>query len=229
MQMVRTIFSFSLFLLVFTGLTGQAKQLDTFKKIKIGGNIRAELIASATPRVDFTMLEGDADELLIDVFGDELEIRFTHRRFWEYFTQPKAKVKIYYTQLQRIQVSAGSTLIGADKIEAPQMELDISSGARCDLQLRCQEVRVDASSGAEVLLEGKAKKMYFDVSSGASIDAFDLLVSEASGDASSGASVRLNCTDLLNAEASSGGEIRFRGNPCTIQKHTSSGGSVRAL
>jgi hypothetical protein len=212
-------------------LTGnaQTKQVGPFSKVHVSGNLKVELIHSTTPKVEYTILEGDPDQFVVEVFGEELEIKFKNTRFWEYFTSTKAKVKVYYTSLSRIDCAAGSSLVSVGTIEASSMDVEVSSGAHCELSLHCQEARVDISSGAEVILSGKAKRFIFDASSGAELDGFDFPVMYASGDASSGAVVKVHCTDTLDADVSSGGTVRYRGNPCSVKKHTSSGGEVRAL
>jgi hypothetical protein len=161
--------------------------------------------------------------------GDQLEIRFKNARFWEYFRHAKAKVKIYYTQLERLDCNAGSKIVAVDKICSKRLYVDVSSGASCDLAFEGEEISVDGSSGAEVRLQGSASSITFDVSSGAELEAFDLKTQRAAGDASSGAQAKIYCIETLDADASSGGEVRFRGKPGTINKQSSSGGSIRAL
>jgi len=210
-------------------LGAQTQVTEPFSKIKVSGNIKAELIPSASHKVEYTILEGDPSDLVIDVLGDQLEIRFKNVRFWEYFRHAKAKVKIYYTQLERLDCNAGSKIVAVDKICSKRLYVDVSSGASCDVVFDGEEIIVDASSGAEIRLQGVASSIAFDVSSGAELDAFELITQRASGDASSGAQAKVYCSESLDADASSGGEVKFRGKPASVNKQSSSGGSVRAL
>ena len=64
-------------------------------------------------------------------------------------------------------------------------------------------------------------------SSGSEINATKLLANEITADVSSGASINIHPIVSLTGQASSGGEIRYHIQPKTIQKKTSSGGSIR--
>ena len=75
-------------------------------------------------------------------------------------------------------------------------------------------------------IEGKTTKLSASSSSGSSINASNLKTIDAYAKASSGAQIDLNVSGELRAKASSGGDIDYEGNPTTIDKDTSSGGSV---
>ncbi len=225
--------SYMLVLVVSLSVTANLKSqtivTESFSKVRISGNIKAELIPASGPKVEYTVLEGDPNDLVIDVLGDQLEIRFKNAKFWEYFKTAKAKVKIYYTRLERLDCSAGSKVVAVQKICSKRLYLDASSGASCDVVFDGEEVIADASSGAEIIIQGTAASITFDVSSGAELDAYELKTQRASGEVSSGAEARIYCTDYLDADASSGGDVRFRGKPATVNKQSSSGGSIRPL
>lgn len=227
------VFSYILIILmsmiVSGSLMSQTMVTEPFSKVRISGNIKAELIPATGPKVEYTVIEGDPSDLVIDVLGDQLEIRFKNARFWEYFKTARAKVKIYYTRLERLDCSAGSKIVAVEKICGKRLYLDASSGASCDIAFDGEEVIADASSGAEIIIQGVASSIAFDVSSGAELDAFELKTQRASGEASSGAQARVYCTEFLDADASSGGDVRFRGKPGTVNKQSSSGGSIRPL
>ncbi|MBQ5875846.1 MAG: DUF2807 domain-containing protein, partial [Alistipes sp.] len=65
-----------------------------------------------------------------------------------------------------------------------------------------------------------------DASSAASIKAFNLNAVTAEAEASSGASIKVNCSKSLEAEASSAADIRYKGE-CSVERSTSSGGSIK--
>jgi hypothetical protein len=229
MGFLRNYLVFLLTVCFLVNVGAQTQVTEPFSKIKVSGNIKAELIPSTSPKVEYTVLEGDPNDLVIDVLGDQLEIRFKNTRFWEYFQNTKAKVKIYYTKLDRLDCAAGSKVVAVNNICSKRLYVDASSGASCDLAFEGEEISVDGSSGAEIRLQGNATSISFDVSSGAELDAFELITQRASGDASSGAQAKVHCSQHLDADASSGGEVKFRGKPASVNKQSSSGGSVRAL
>jgi hypothetical protein len=78
-----------------------------------------------------------------------------------------------------------------------------------------------------VELKGKAKSLTAEASSAGQIDAYDLEAESVTAAASSAGSLKVNVTNNLVAHASSGGNIRYRGNPSKSMTDSSSGGSVK--
>ena len=87
-----------------------------------------------------------------------------------------------------------------------------------------------ASSGAVLTARrdlGGVSSVEAKASSGASLDARGVAAERGSADASSGASIRLGTIrTALDAEASSGADVTYEGDP-QIERRVSSGGSVR--
>jgi hypothetical protein len=78
----------------------------------------------------------------------------------------------------------------------------------------------------QLLPFGKSQMFSANSSSGSSINAKELKTVSARAKASSGANIDVNVTGKLTANASSGGDIDYEGSPETVDKNTSSGGSV---
>lgn len=121
------------------------------------------------------------------------------------------------------EISADEEIANADKIT-----LKASSGSSMNLQLNAPFVAGEASSGAEINAKGKTKNVNSSSSSGASINFSDLQAETGKASVSSGASISLFTSLSLEANASSGGEINYKGGAGSVQKKVSSGGSVNA-
>ncbi len=116
-------------------------------------------------------------------------------------------------------------------VTAPEYdEVSASSGSSIEgRELRFGDLGVEVSSGASLQLAGTCRKLEADISSGASFDGGSLRCESASVDASSGASADVYATARASGEASSGASVRVHGKPADFTKDTSSGGSVKAL
>ena len=106
------------------------------------------------------------------------------------------------------------------------LNIDASSAADIDLKINVKELHVDASSSADIVLSGTAEKQTVEVSSAADYKAFELVSKQGDISASSAADANVNVTDELDASASSGGSVRYKGNPPRVKEHSSSGGDV---
>ena len=80
---------------------------------------------------------------------------------------------------------------------------------------------------AKLSCKVKPNRLNIDASSAGQIDAYDLEAQKVTAEASSAGSLKINVINELVARASSGGNIRYHGNPDKFITDSSSGGSVK--
>lgn len=129
-----------------------------------------------------------------------------------------------------IDASSGSIIKGKFDVKE-STKISVSSGSNLSINLNSENVILRASSGSFSELVGKSTNLNVDVSSGAMAKTEDLKAANVSVESTSGSSVTVNAQKNLSAGASSGGAIRFRGNPTNIVSEVSktSGGSLKAM
>ena len=126
-----------------------------------------------------------------------------------------------------IEASSAGSVSGSFKIKECGI-VETSSAADINISALAPELNLKASSGATINVSGQVKHLDADASSAASIKAYNLNAVTAEAEASSGASVKLNCSKSLEAEASSAADIRYTGD-CSVERRASSGGSVKRV
>ncbi|WP_125722638.1 head GIN domain-containing protein [Flavobacterium ustbae] len=136
------------------------------------------------------------------------------------------KVTVKMPVVHKIEASSASTVETNGTIQGEDITLDVSSAASMEVNIESDRISIDAGSGSSVNIIGKALSLTTSVSSGGSIDAEKLMANEIHADASSGGTVSVHPILSLKADASSGGNINYSGNPKTVEKSASSGGSV---
>ena len=135
-------------------------------------------------------------------------------------------VKLKMPLIEELQASSASKISSVNTLKGAQLNIKTSSAASTDLSVEMDYVNCDSSSGSTIKIDGLALKLNTEASSGSSIKAFRLLVNETIADASSGATIQVHPVLSLKAEASSGASVEYDIAPKTIEKKTSSGGSV---
>ncbi len=88
---------------------------------------------------------------------------------------------------------------------------------------------MNTSSGSSVTIDGTTTNAVYDSSSGARIDAKFLIASIADADVSSGGNISLHATKKLKADASSGGSIKYKGNPASKNIDSGMSGSISSF
>lgn len=203
----------------------QVRTVKAFSEISVSGNVNVKLEKADSPSVKIKMTSGKAEDLITEVADNTLVVKPKSK--WKGGKgKTSAKVIVYYTQLDEIDVSAGASLQSDGPVRAQDLEISVSSGARLSLDIDAQDVEVSASSGASAKILGQCSDIEFDVSSGASIAASALSAKSVEAEASSGGSIKCHATKSMEAEASSGGSISYSGNPETEAIEKSTSGSI---
>lgn len=203
----------------------ETRSIGSFSGIKTGEAIDVYLKKGDKESVRVEMTGDQLRNIITEVVGSYLKI---HRRDNSIFrNNVDVKVYVTYVSIDRIYASSAANVFSDGPIKAESMEFHASSAADIELTIEASRVAVHASSAADVILEGTAKSIDAEASSSGEVDAYRLQVETAKASASSAGSIKLSVSQELVAGASSGGSVRYRGNPTRTNTHSSSGGSVK--
>ncbi len=146
------------------------------------------------------------------------------------------KVRLYASSAGKIEArveavgcSAEVSSAGSIRCEtkARECKFRASSSGKITATAAAEKCDIETSSAAKVDIKGAALKSDIEASSAGKVYAAELASKQAKARVSSAGSISVYCLDTLEAEASSGGAIRYTGD-CRIRKmHSSSGGSIR--
>jgi len=203
-------------------VTQKRKVHEDFTKVKVSTGL--DLYIRQGDKVSLTV---EADENLHDIIITEVDNGrlkiYSEKNIW----RAKArKVYLTVTDLEELKVTSGSDAYSENTLKVKDFELSVSSGADANITVDADNITTSASSGADLRVSGKANTHYSSASSGSSIRAFALKSRNVTVKVSSGADINIHASESINAKASSGGDIDYRGNPENVNKKTSSGGSV---
>jgi hypothetical protein len=211
------LFATAMCMIAFNGFAQKEVIESNIQKRNIGAFYRIESSAG----IEVVLTKGGKEELGV-VVGDQSYINEVRTvvsngtlkisregdwKFWNTWKNWKVKVYVSYVNLESIDVSSGSTVRGEG--------LDLN------------KLAVDLNSGAVVELEGRVGTLQIDASSGASFRSYGLKASKCIADVSSGAGIQVTVEKEINADASSGGYIRYKGEGLIRNIDVSSGGSVK--
>jgi len=215
--------------LVVTGLWAQAQEIQTrsvgsFTGVKAEEGIDVFLKRGAKESVRVEVTGTSLENIITEVSGSYLKV---HMRSGDYPGSVNAKVYVTYVKINKLSASSAGSVFSEGSLETDELELSVSSAGNVDLMLKAGTVEVSASSAGEVELKGTADIIIAEASSAGEIDAYDLASKKVKAEASSGGSIKVSVTDELDAHASSGANIRYRGNPNKSITNSSSGGSVK--
>jgi hypothetical protein len=128
-----------------------------------------------------------------------------------------------------VDTSSGAVVNASFNI-SDNAQVELSSGAVINSEINSRDINIKGSSGSVANLSGKAIAGAIDVSSGAVCNAEGLQLNMLDAESTSGAVVSGNVSEELKARASSGGTIKYKGEP-RIDANISkiSGGSLKKI
>lgn len=197
---------------------------------------------SVSSGVDLYLSQGNEEKLAVsaadekyyerfktEVVNGVLKIYYDNKGVTWRPENKKLKAYVSFKMLQKLSVSSGSDVRVQGGINADDLYLDVSSGADFKGAVTAKILSVDVSSGASISISGKSDKLKVEVSSGADFKGYDLVTDYCDASATSGAGVHVTINKELNAKASSGGDIHYKGTALIRDIKTSSGGSVKKV
>jgi hypothetical protein len=200
----------------------QDREIGHFTAISAGTGLDVFVVQGDKEAITVEADENLHDNIITEVRGGRLVVKIEDR-----IRRAKAmSVYITLVNVSEIKISSGCDFQTQSTIKAKELDIEVSSGANANLDIHADKLSCSVSSGADADLWGTANYFYAKASSGSNLDAHKLTTKICKAKASSGAGVKVNATEEINASASSGGRVNYYGNPTKVDVNTSSGGDV---
>ena len=169
----------------------------------------------------------EADENLQNLIVTEVENGvlkiYSEKNIW---SAKSKKIHVSIKTLNSLKASSGSDVRTVKKIQSEEISIGASSGASVRMTVVANSIATNTSSGATIRVSGSADNHAAIASSGSSIKAYDLISKNVIVNVSSGANIDIHASEKIEARASSGGDIDYKGTPKKVLRRSSSGGSI---
>ena len=196
---------------------------NNFDEIKISQGLDLYITQS-----DETSLIVEADENLQDLIKTEVADGVLKIYTTENIRRASSKkVMLSVKTISAIKATSGSDVYSENTLKVSNLELTSTSGADIKLDVKTETLDCTSTSGSDIKLSGTTKTFIASATSGSDIDASQLQAETSNVRATSGADISVNTSKALTAKATSGGDIRYSGNPEKISKSDTSAGRVK--
>ena len=204
-------------------VTDQRSLNSSFDQIEVSRGLDVYLTQSDNESVEVEADENLQDIIITEVKNNVLEIYADENISYS----ESKKVYVNFKSINRISSSSGSDVFSTNTITATNLQLNSSSGSDMELNINTEKVSCESSSGSDLKLSGETNMLYAEASSGSNIKAGNLTAISSQVKATSGADITVNTSKELIAKASSGGDIKYYGNPDRVEKSDGVSGSIR--
>jgi hypothetical protein len=170
----------------------------------------------------------EADENLLEVIetevrGDVLEVgtdRVNIRR------ARSKKVYVTLPELESLKISSAGDCEGQTRFHCDDLRLSISSAGDLSIEVEADEINLDISSSGDARMKGSANLLDATLSSAGDLDAWDLEARVVDVSVSSAGDARVFATEEISMNASSAGNIYYRGDAKVVHSNKSSAGDI---
>jgi hypothetical protein len=207
----------------------ESRTISGFHAIRISQGIELMIKQSGTEAVAVSAAtKEDRDNIKTEVDNGVLKIYYD-TKWYKNWNSNGRRLKAYvsFKQIDALHCSSGSSTTMDGNMIGSNMKIELSSGAGFKGGMDVTSLIIESGSGAVAHISGKVQTVNIGASSGAVIYGYELMSDKCEADASSGGVIEVSVSKELSAEASSGGDIRYKGNGVITKVSTGSGGSIK--
>ncbi|MEP3295519.1 MAG: DUF2807 domain-containing protein [Pseudoruegeria sp.] len=207
----------------------QSFDLSGFEGVSAAEGIRVQVLMGPTFEV---IAENEDDRQLeylsIDVTRGVLVVEMKNGLLApNWVTGDKVEVRVVMPALVQTEAHSGAR-IGAEMMSGSDLDVTASSGASLVIDaVEAGAMHVDVASGATIeITNGSCASLSAEVSGGSFLDMENIICDDVNIDASSGSTASVHTEKSVDANASSGANIRVYGAPTETRTNTAGGGIV---
>lgn len=148
---------------------------------------------------------------------------------WNGFNWTNKKLKAYVTaiDLNRLEVSGASYVSIEGALKTNELKLDISGASELKGILNVNTLNLDISGASVVRLTGAAKSGLIDASGAVKVDSYGLSIDTCKASSSGASDIRVTVNSELNADASGGSSIYYKGAAVAKVLNASAGATIK--
>lgn len=199
-------------------------KLGDFNTVKVYNGLTVELQKSNSSKIEISGTQ--AKDVSVKNSNGTLKIRL---KFPKGFIAENAKIVLYYDKdISVLDANEGASIISEETIKQQHIEVRAQEGAKIDLDINTKYLVVKSVSGGFISLNGLVENQTIEATTGGIYSGFDLQSKQAIAMSSSGATVEVKISELLDASVRFGGSIYYDGNPEVLKTKITIGGTIKA-
>jgi hypothetical protein len=223
-HLMRAIITFCMLCFIYLSVSAQSYILPAeipFKLLDVQGNIHLELIFSDKTQLEFV---GDTvpEQLSIEWSDGTLSLKSNT----EIKKTPAIQVKLYLESLSDLEFTRGAVVQSADILKVSILTLKADTGGKAELTIDADSVSARVNQGSDIILRGSTRSQSIHAITMGNYLAYELEAANTWVKANTGAQVKVNTSEYLNANSKSGAFVGYSGKPNHTTFKNSTGGKI---
>ncbi len=170
----------------------------------------------------------EADENLLEVILTELNGNMLVIKTDRVNIRSAKSKKVYVTmpKLKELKISSAGDCKGMTPFNCDDLRVSISSAGDLKLDVEANRIDINISSSGDATLTGRTGVLDANLSSAGDLHAFDLIAETVSVDVSSAGDARVYASEEISMNASSAGNVYYKGEADVVHSRSSSAGDI---
>jgi len=187
------------------------------------GNMEEVAVSAVTPEF--------RDKIVTRVENGVLKIHYETKMGSINKTKESKDLKAYvsYKNLDMLHVTTGAKVKINGVLKSASLKMEANTGGIVDGRVDIASLKVSQNTGSKVTLSGKADKLDIDGDTGSKFDGDEMNTSNCNVTVSTGAIISVNAEKELQAKATTGGRVKYKGSPSVKEIKRNTGGSVNKI
>lgn len=210
----------------------EKRNLSGFHGIEVATGIKLFISEGNTEEVAVSASTGEyRDKIITVVENGILKIHYETKTGAINRKKESKNLRAYvtYKTLDRLDASTGADVEINGVLTASSLNMHANTGGIVNGEVNVTTMTVDFNTGARITLSGKAENLDVEGDTGGKFLGEDLKTANCSANASTGARIYITVQKELSAKASTGGNIKYKGEGGIRELKTNTGGSISKI
>lgn len=205
---------------------GQTISLQKFDQLKVYDRISVSLIKD---KVNKLTINGDdkKEDISVQESNGQLKIRMARKDFLSGNT---ISIKVHYTEtLTEIDANENARIVSEQRLRSKSVSVKAQEAGLIILNLEATTVTIKSTTGSEVKLSGTTRTQGIYINTGGKVHTKNLKSERTNVTVLAGGRAEIYTTEKVVAKVKAGGNIIIHGNPKTLDKDDTFGGTITVM
>ena len=201
------------------------RNISGFTKLEVSGGFEIVLTQGNNESLTIEADESILDNIKTRITGNTLEI-YTKGTIRNYRVM---RVYITFKQLESIEISGAVKVTADQSLQFDRLDLDVSGACTIEFDMEADRLDLDLSGASKLILSGYANYLDADCSGASKLMLAGLKTKRVSFESSGASTAEFWVTESLDVESSGASNVRYKGNPTTVNVDNSGASSIKKM
>jgi len=202
----------------------QTRNIGAFDKIDVYGSIDLELKKGNKEFIEMESSNIDLTEVKTSLEGKTLSISYSGKLFKK---DKQIKMTLTYRELREVKGNGGAQITNLSIFSGDRLIITEGTGSSFSSAIKLRSLMAEVGEGALISLEGTVGTQEINATAKGVYDAFGLVSDSSFVKSNTGGRCKLNVKSLIDAAASTGGYIGYKGKPKIERVKSTLGGEIK--